>query len=264
MNYQTANEKLNNGRRKDARKLENNTYLERRDNGDIAVRLHSTDVLTFHPDGSTTVKTGDWYTVTTKDRINEYADNFRVWSTRGVWQIARVGDWDNAVLYADGMTIPANGKIVGESVRKATSDNAKLSRMIAKYIKGYVKHIADTGEIPQPTNGDCFGCLFSLNGAELPKHGRMSFEGAKAQDVMGVDHLLQHMEENYFVPSLLFLAAMEHAPRNWQFRLSIDIENAKNGNKLAFVADDLRYYFRSRKVALLQELRRNTENDVAA
>jgi hypothetical protein len=52
--------------------LENNTRLHKRGE-DYAVRLYSTDVVTYHPDGSVTVRTGGWETVTTADRIGRYS-----------------------------------------------------------------------------------------------------------------------------------------------------------------------------------------------
>lgn len=39
----------------------------------MAVRLHNTDVVTYHPDGTATLYTGGWMTVTTKDRINAWS-----------------------------------------------------------------------------------------------------------------------------------------------------------------------------------------------
>lgn len=70
MTYNELNEKLT-GRNKNGRKLANNTYAERRGDN-IAIRLHSTDVLTFFPDGKIVVNSGGWKTVTTKGRINAY------------------------------------------------------------------------------------------------------------------------------------------------------------------------------------------------
>jgi hypothetical protein len=52
------------------RPVENNTTIIRRDNGDLAVRLHDTDVVTYHADDSVTLDSGGWLTVTTKDRMN--------------------------------------------------------------------------------------------------------------------------------------------------------------------------------------------------
>jgi transposase len=49
MKYNELNAKLT-GRNASRRKLENNTYVERREDGSITIRLHETDILTFLPD----------------------------------------------------------------------------------------------------------------------------------------------------------------------------------------------------------------------
>jgi hypothetical protein len=54
------------------RKLQGSTYLESRGPDAYAVRLYSTDVITIHRDGTFTLRTGGWNTVTTKDRMNSY------------------------------------------------------------------------------------------------------------------------------------------------------------------------------------------------
>lgn len=93
------------------RKLENNTYLEEREDG-FAVVLHYTDVVTIHPDGTYTVNSGGWHTVTTKDRITRYSP-LRLFQKRYEWFV-QVGGWDNGytVEFFDGMTVDSNGKPV--------------------------------------------------------------------------------------------------------------------------------------------------------
>lgn len=55
-------------------RIANNTALLRKSGGDIAVQLHTTDVVTFHADGHTvTFATGGWNTATTRARLNAYA-----------------------------------------------------------------------------------------------------------------------------------------------------------------------------------------------
>lgn len=71
--YDSAARVLAGGRSKDSRKIANNTWLERRGDHEIAVRLHGTDVVTFHDDGSVTFRTGGWNTSTTRARLNAYA-----------------------------------------------------------------------------------------------------------------------------------------------------------------------------------------------
>ncbi len=60
---------------RNSRPIANNTRLEMRGNtygDDIAVRLHGTDVVTYHADGTITLNTGGYWTVTTRDRINRF------------------------------------------------------------------------------------------------------------------------------------------------------------------------------------------------
>ena len=55
------------------RKIGNNTWGLIHDNGDVGIILHRTEVVTIHADGTYTLRSGGWQTVTTKDRINKYS-----------------------------------------------------------------------------------------------------------------------------------------------------------------------------------------------
>jgi hypothetical protein len=72
MTYTAADTKLQ-GRNHRSRKIANNTYLERRQDGVIAVRLHNTDVVTLYSDGRVVLNSGGWRTSTTAQRINSYS-----------------------------------------------------------------------------------------------------------------------------------------------------------------------------------------------
>lgn len=127
--YESADLYLGN---KHDRPLENNTRVNRR-GPDIAITLHSTDVVTYHRDDSVTLDTGWWLTVTTKDRINGYLgiDHIKVYSDRGRWAVYKFGtdgewrrfpdhpEWDyqesrdeRIGWYFDGIRIAANGTIL--------------------------------------------------------------------------------------------------------------------------------------------------------
>lgn len=54
------------------RRLAANKRLVRGDNGDIHVRLHNTNVVTYHSDGGLTVRTGGYATPTTRQTITDY------------------------------------------------------------------------------------------------------------------------------------------------------------------------------------------------
>ncbi len=139
------------------KKLENNTYLHRVGDS-YAVRLHSTDVVTIHPDGTYTLDSGGWRTPTTKDRISRYSPVV-VCQGRCVWYVCKPRDWSNRVPFRDGMRAASDGSIVdatgsdkpvplrlksdGRSIMALTPEQAaarrkaaaKLSRMVDAYTK---------------------------------------------------------------------------------------------------------------------------------
>lgn len=77
--------------RNGSRKLANNTYLVPRGADAYAVRLHSTDIITIHRDGTFTLNTGGWDTVITKDRLNSFGPA-RIYSERGTWAVWHSSD----------------------------------------------------------------------------------------------------------------------------------------------------------------------------
>jgi len=187
--YADALAKLN-GR--NSRKIANNTYLRKETNGNIVVRLHSTDIITFTPDDLVTLNSGGWKTVTTKARMNEFSP-FQIAQERGIWRVANpkfedyVAKWTHSLLYADGITVDAK---TGEVMGAAKGDESELRKRIGKYAKGFVDALYK-GKVPKPSGGDCWMCL-----------------GLGKTDK---EHLLSHMEESYFVPSLIVNAVKEFA-----------------------------------------------------
>jgi hypothetical protein len=190
MNYTEAVKKLGT---RDSRKLCNNTYLQRRVDGNIVVKLHATDVLIFRPDDSVEYQTGNWHTNTTKDRMNSYgADGRWIWQDKGVWTI---GTREKRVLFKDGVIITKRGRIIGEGKVSERKAALKLKKRVNDYCKAYALALVD-GKVPAPDAGDCMLC-----------HMVEVKTGKPWGDVTGdKDHLLSHIEESYFVPSLLMNA----------------------------------------------------------
>lgn len=97
------------------RKLGNNTYLQRLDNDTIGVRLHGTYVVKLHSDGTFTLNSGGWQTVTTKDRINAFSPA-GVYQHQHQWWVATVKNQrlshETATPYRDGMKVDADGQPV--------------------------------------------------------------------------------------------------------------------------------------------------------
>jgi hypothetical protein len=131
MNYTEAKALLDTARNKRAGKpIANNTRLQARDDGAIALVLHSTAVLTFNPDGRIEIDTGDWHTVTTKDRINRHLP--RPW---GVYSVRRRRTewwlWNGhypILPLGDGMTVTADGAIEIDGAELMSADDIAAER----------------------------------------------------------------------------------------------------------------------------------------
>lgn len=178
------------GRCKQSRKLGNNTYLERRPNNQIAVRLHRTDIITYHPDGSCTLNAGGWKTVTTKDRLNKYSP-VCVWQAQSIWYVSENSPYadknTDRYLFTDNMLIDS----IGVSDAKVETDkDRKAVKTLKARIKTFAKLCADNCIGIRPSNGDCWHCLMKT----------------KDRVINVTDHLESHMRARYPVPSLIYAA----------------------------------------------------------
>lgn len=225
MTYTEAAAKLG---KRDSRKLGNNTYLERR-GVDIAVRLHSTDIVTFHPDGSATLNSGGWQTVTTKDRINAFSEA-RLYQKSGIWYVS-------SALYHDGMKIDADGNpINAASPERYEKAKKQIDKMVSAYIRGFIADAKENG-IQGPSSGDCWGCCMR--------------DVATGKTVMGVGHILEHFRENYYVPSLLINALSDRGDPASVFQYFRSRPEA--------FRTDLQRYFRRMKPALVEAIMKEEE-----
>lgn len=79
--YKEANEVLGN---RDEKKVNHNTYLVRRADGSISLRLYETNIVTYYETGEVALYAGGFRTVTTKERMKEYSP-LMVYSTNHAW-----------------------------------------------------------------------------------------------------------------------------------------------------------------------------------
>ena len=213
--------------------LQNNTRLFKRGE-DFAVRLHETDVVTIHPDGTYTLNTGGWETVTTKDRINAYAPG-HVCSDRGIlYYVSKTRK--EAVLFKDGMKVRANGALIGR--RNAAAEKAwekkrgLMRKAVTDYIGGFLAHFSGKG-LPIKDGrfsfaGDCFYCCMRpTDGSQLP-----------------LGHILSHIDEGYYVPSLLAQAVEKRGYSNPGTILSMIHYDLEAGRESYLAKTSLEYYFR--------------------
>lgn len=101
------------------KKVANNTYRwTDPETGDVHVRLHETDVVTLHMDGTTTLRTGGFKTDTTKDRMNRFMPKgYHITRGSGVW-------WVNSMPFQEGMTLPKNPDDLNKTVTKTAARKA--------------------------------------------------------------------------------------------------------------------------------------------
>lgn len=193
--FTDANQILGN---RDRKKIGHNTYLQRAGD-DIEAIYHSTAVVTYHPNNTMTCKTGGWQTVTTKDRLNQLTP-LRIGSTKGIW-------YANSERFFDGIICDTSGQVLNP-LPKADADatdayNKAMRKQIKTYIDGYLQALIVEG-LPMPSNGDCWYCLGMLESD---------------------DHLLDHMEESYFVPMLAVNAMREAGYQDTGISIFLDMHS---------------------------------------
>lgn len=215
-NWFAAETFVKGGRSKVARPIENNTRVVSRGE-DFAVQLHDTDVVTFHKDGSVTLDSGGWLTVTTKDRMNRYlGDRGRIGSDRGVWFVYN-RSWEKRTRYFDGIRIALDGTILNPpdpkiEARKREAE-VKMRKRIERYLDGYMKKLAEG--MPVPSGGDCWDCAF------VTDDGR-SMGDLHDDQIHG--HLFSHMTERYYVPALIWNAMKERGYRDVSTTMAIFLD----------------------------------------
>lgn len=214
MNYTKADSLLS-GRCMLSRKVGNNTYLVRHSGvpGDsIHLKLHDTYIVTWHADGSVKLNSGGWRTVTTKARMNEYLeDGFGISRVRGQWYVTRYhgGEHKDICMFEDGVTIWPDETVTGGSPIKDAKKMLTLRRKVNRFATAYAQAFGN-GEVGAPGAGDCFYCGMR----EVKTHKPL---GELSEDK---DHLMSHLEENYFVPSIL-ARAMETLPKSIAFEQTV-------------------------------------------
>ena len=108
MNFTEAKKLFDTARNKETGKpIANNTRLIKIDDETYAIRLHDTNVVTFHKNGKITLDSGGWRTHTTKERMNDAISehNFNIIQDKGLWYIGTGWNDTNKVLYEDGIVI---------------------------------------------------------------------------------------------------------------------------------------------------------------
>ena len=188
-------------------KMAHNTYLGSDPQTDsIFIRLWNTDILIFRPDNSVEYNSGGWKTKLTKERMNDFAP-FGVWSEKGRWYIHH---GETKFAFADGIRIYPDGTAEGEDTTDVKAFNL-LKKRIKRYVGDYATAVIN-GRVSAPGAGDCFYCSMVDNKTGKP--------------IQETSHLMSHIPEKYYVPSLFVNAVKEYpiAPMSSSFFHRIWVE----------------------------------------
>lgn len=170
-------------------KLGNNTYLQRR--GSIAaIKLHNTDIVEYK---STCVRffMRGWNTVVTRARMNEISRpmGWSIFTEKGIPYVGhRNGEGFLKLPFKDGVSLYPNGAITGAGKPTEEKKDIALRKKIRDYASTFVERFK-AGKIPAPGPGDCLFCQMR--------------NVADGKPFTQADHILSHIKEGYYVPSML-------------------------------------------------------------
>lgn len=169
-----------------------NRFLIEYPNGDRAWRLHLSDVVLVKPDGTVILNDHGFATITTREAFGEGLAKLtnigrRVGSGGKIANHA-LGYGDGAIYFEHRLVLDGDGNVLDTD---ATPNELKQRKQLKKRIGQFVQLVHDLPKLPEPSQGDCFGCQFAGDGDDNP---------------LGTSHLLDHFKEGYLTGSLIIKA----------------------------------------------------------
>jgi hypothetical protein len=231
MTWLRAVDKIRSARNKAYGKpLQNNTRLYERGEGDereFGVVLHGTEVVTIRPDDTYVLRAGGYHTVTTMDRIRGYSPA-KLFSVKGEFYLwlkpvdrdPKPSRWEerNRVAFYDGITVDSDGyaprlREKGPSpakLRRHETAVAKMKKRIDKYVDGFIEALRKG--MPMPSGADCWHCALHDS------------DGKTWGDMGNHSHLVSHMSERYYVPTLAVNALRERGYKDVGIYMLLDMD----------------------------------------
>lgn len=210
------------------------------------VRLYSTDVVTIHADGRYTLTSGGWLTPTTRSYIEQVAP-VRIWASGSCFWMFKSRGGTGPYVFRDGVVVDSTGRPLGKTLNPESvlDKKKKLDQQIRRYIAGFCRHLSCLNEFPD-MGSDCLACRYKADPRDT--------EGVMGKS--GHGHLLDHLRESYYVPTLAFNAVQE---QGWKVGyvgglLRAGIEQDKPlliDQAVDIIRRALTGYFRRRKMALM-------------
>jgi hypothetical protein len=122
LNYSALDEYLGN---KEAKKIGFETYIERIDDYEIAIKHYRTNIMLVDVTNIITINTKGWRSKTTKDRLNQFLH------CRGVQITQKKGEWylhgsNGDFPYKDGVEVHTDGYVIFPGEKKYNNSNDDL------------------------------------------------------------------------------------------------------------------------------------------
>lgn len=186
---------------KNAKIVARNTFAYMRLDGTRVFRLHYTDIVEILPDGRVKLSSGGWKTVTTKDRIRQFAPGLDIYSDKGTWYVRALDGSGRSCPFYDGIVLP-------DAFDKPSNIPAKEAKLKAQIKKFVCDTIPAKGELPKPSNGDCWFCLM----IDAEKPATRETNGHTIHNIQPRDsgHLREHIKEKYMTGSLIVNALRDN------------------------------------------------------
>lgn len=178
---------------KSERPYANNTRVAKADFENIKITYHGNWIVTLYPDDSISLFACGWKTITTKERLNWFLpDGFSVYQEKSVWYLSD-RQAQKRYIFADGITISNDRQVTG-FIPESDDTTKQTIKAIKRFVNGYVAELL-AGKMDKPSGGDCWYC------AMVTDDGQNLGDATKNNE-----HILNHFEESYYVPSLLYNA----------------------------------------------------------
>lgn len=249
MSFWAAQTKVASARDKRSKPIENHTRVEKVDEDTFAIRLHQTNVVLIHRDGTYTLNTGGWHTVTTKARISHYGPVL-IGSKRGRWFVYGPG-WSERGPFFDGIRISIEGEILNprpvDVEARAAKETDVAKAAIKKYVELYIaagkeQIYVDAMESYPEGAVSCWDC------------GNPTMAGRTTEGGDPAEHLRRHLVLPEFPPELLHTAMKAKGAGPYYFQLiggasyMVDLTSVNSRHMINDLRKWLRDYLNSQLV----------------